>query len=155
MPRAYILIGAPASGKTTWTRANAVAATVVSSDDLIERFAEENDLTYTEAFARVDFKDIEREMWTRFHDAVQNGDDIVIDRTNMTAKSRRRFLDKLPDSYETVGVAFVPDFQTILWRLEKREAETGKHIPLNVVADMLKRYEPPTDAEFDRVEIIR
>ena len=41
MPKLYMLIGVPATGKSTWVEKHKGDALVISSDDLIEAYAAE------------------------------------------------------------------------------------------------------------------
>ena len=51
-PVAYILIGLPGSGKSTWIRNNQTKDdfVVISSDDEIEKYAKSQSKTYSEVF---------------------------------------------------------------------------------------------------------
>ncbi len=160
--KCFVLIGPPASGKSTWRAKNLAAtfitndtpephAVVISGDDLIEAEMAVTGDSYPVVFARHDFKEQKRILRNQFTQAVEEGRDIVIDRTNLTAKGRRSFLASLPRTYERVAVLFdVPE--TVLFeRLERRGIETGKVIPRKVVEDMIASYQPPAPGEFDRI----
>ena len=159
--RCFMLIGPPASGKSTW-RARALAGpftdhnspfdpVIISGDDLIEEECIAKGLTYAEVFPMYDFKEQKRVLRERFTQAISEGRDIVIDRTNLTVKGRRSFLASLPRSYERIAVVFSVPESVLFERLEKRGIETGKIIPAKVVEDMIATYQPPTSAEFDRI----
>ncbi len=54
MPKLYMLIGVPASGKSTWLKKNmSPDSVIVSSDDHVERLAAMQGKTYNEAFKEV------------------------------------------------------------------------------------------------------
>lgn len=152
----YILIGLPGSGKSTWTeqfvRANPDVV-VCSTDNMIEDWAAEKGMTYTEAFPKAPMKYFVKQMNQIFDNAVAEGKVIVVDRTNMSAARRRDFLSKLPETYKKVGVLFEIDSKELRRRLDRRAQETGKVIKDFVLNSMKSHYDVPTLEEFD--EIIR
>lgn len=153
-PTIYILIGPPGSGKSTWRQALMTSPHVVSSDDIVERIASERQSTYSIVFPTLDWKLIDQEINEAFAAAVKSGLDIVVDRTNMTRKSRLSFLSRVPRSYRRVAVIFSFERDILDARLHHRSATTGKTIPESVVNEMISRYQPPLDEGFhDIIEV--
>ena len=156
-PTVYILIGPPASGKSTWRETflskSAYPTTVVSTDDLIEEYARENALNYNDAFFQVNFSDIEKKMFSNLREAISRTDNIIVDRTSMRAKFRRRVLSNIPKTYKKVAVVFDIATPILLSRLHIRAAETGKMIPVKSVMEMIETYQEPTLEEFDSIII--
>lgn len=153
-PTCYILIGPPASGKSTYREELLTQnpdLVIISSDDLIEDFARENQMTYSEAFHQVDMKAVDRMVRERFLRAISEGRDVLVDRTNMTVKSRNRFLSQLPKHYTRVGVVFEVPRDVLDARIAARAAATGKNIPASVVDHMISTYQEPTASEFSTV----
>lgn len=157
-PEIIVLVGPPATGKSTWCADVSMNGTdgyvVLSFDSEIERLAEENGTTYYEGF-----KDYIGQATAivkqKFRDAVNNNESIIWDQTNLTLKKRRGILNQVPDHYYKMAVAFEVTEQELNERLERRERETGKHIPREVVKDMASKYVPPTEQEgFDEVIIL-
>lgn len=153
MPKLYMLIGVPGSGKSTWVAGQPWSkdCSVVSSDRYIDEEAERLGKTYNEIFK--DYVGIA----TRLMDnhvlvAQANGKDIIWDQTNTSAKSRKAKLDKLP-YYEKIAVFFMtPESSVLTQRLAGRP---GKHIPEDVMASMIKNLEFPTLAEgFSEILVI-
>ncbi len=157
-PTIYVLIGPPASGKSTWRAAHMAASTrptfIFSSDDEIFKIAGEQGSSYDEVMKTVPFKEIEKRLKDSFRLAVQRGDDIIIDRTNMSAKARNKFLANVGKNYQRVGVLFRIDRETLNRRMAARKEATGMSVPPEVVDEMLARYEEPTTTEFHRIEVI-
>lgn len=147
----YILVGPPASGKTTWIQKEFQGEVfTVSTDDIIQEIADEEDTTYDEIFSKY-IKAAERLMWEDFdHLVAGNYSPIIVDRTNMSVKSRQRFFDRLRNfhkghGYKIHAVVFSkPDDDEYERRLNSRP---GKTIPEAVVSGMLASYQPPTEAE--------
>lgn len=155
-PTLYVLIGPPGVGKSTWTRQHLRTTNrptrVVSSDNIIEESAFLHGETYSEAWNRVDQKWIRRQTNADFDRAVEEGSDIVLDRTNMSRKSRRAFLSRVPKTYERRAVVFKLPRLILNERLENRARETGKVIPAEAVDGMLVSYEEPDLEEFDVID---
>lgn len=154
-PRLIILVGPPASGKSTWTEQylkNTTRPTVVvSSDNLIDEFAFERGLTYDEAFSLVDHKELSRLCMNTLRDACKDKKDIIVDRTNMRIKSRRKFKSSVTKDYAVFGVLFVTELDEVSHRLKERSDRIGKSIPWGVILNMLETYQSPEEGEFDLV----
>lgn len=146
-----MFVGLPASGKST------VSASIIadndmyhrySTDDLVEQFAEENDMTYSEAFP--DYiktaTDIAND---ELAEALELGVDVIWDQTNMTIKKRRQILQKFDDTYRKECICILPPFtedDVAEWktRLGNRP---GKVIPEFVLTNMAKSFQLPTSNE--------
>lgn len=154
-PTLYILVGPPGVGKSTWTRQHlrtTVQSTrVVSSDNIVEETALLHGVTYSEAWNFVDQKWIRRQTNADFDRAIEEGSDIIVDRTNMTLRGRRMFLSRTPKTYEKRAVIFQLSRLILNERLENRARETGKIIPMAAVDRMLASYEAPDFVEFDAI----
>lgn len=158
MATIHILVGLPASGKSTW-RAQHIKtnpdAVTVSTDDMIEEYAAEKGLTYTEAFSKVDFKSLNTRFKYAIKEAVSAGKDLIVDRTNMTVKGRRELM-RLAEGYEAHAVVFVVPDDVLKARLKARAESTGKYISPMVINSMAKSYVAPSrDEGFASVSYIR
>lgn len=161
MSKIFILIGLPGSGKSTWINNNLDVigdAVICSTDDMIDEWAAnhpDGPLTYSEAFDKAPRNDFEKRFFEDIAWAAKNGLPIVIDRTNMTAKGRRRILSMVPESYEKIGVVFDVDENVLETRLSNRAASIGKHIPNMVISRMRSSYEAPYGGEFDNIITVK
>lgn len=158
-PHLIMMIGIPGSGKSTYIKKILSQNpekdyVVLSTDDLIELWGQERGLNYTQAFAKLNFKQIQKQFDKKFEDALKDKKNIIIDQTNLTAKSRAKKLSLIPDDYITTGIVFKVDPEEVQKRLVKREQETGKSIPSHVVQNMVKSFEMPNYSEFDEIKII-
>ena len=159
MKNIYILVGPPAAGKSTWVEKEFQGEChVVSTDDIIQEIADNDGKTYNETFAKY-IKAAEVIMWQEF-DRMVNGDynPIVVDRTNMSVKSRRRFFERLRNfhkghGYQLHAVVFPkPEDEEYERRLNSRP---GKTIPEPVINGMLASFEMPTESEgFTSIRVI-
>ena len=152
MPVAYILVGLPGVGKSTWIDNQTFdwdRTVVASTDNYVEKIAQSVGKTYSEVFERV-MSNAVHEMASDVKRAVEHGYDIVWDQTSLTVDTRSRKLRMLPDSYKCIAVVFAPPgAEEHLRRLSNRP---GKHIPQAVIDRMRGQFVMPTLAEgFDRV----
>lgn len=157
MPRFIMLCGPSASGKSTF-RSNLLSqspnAVVISSDDILEGWAEADGITYQEAFLahRSKTDDLMKDIASEAFDADV---DIIWDQTHLTREQRRvRMLD-IPDSYDRVAVAFEAPADLLYERARKREALTGKHVPEHIMQGQIDSYElPDFDEGFDSIVVV-
>lgn len=153
-PLAFMAVGLPGSGKSTFLKklSEELSLVIASTDDLIEREAVKRGMTYSEAFNKVNFKQLQAEFKKEIEAAVKAGKNIAIDQTNVGAKSRRSKMELIPDSYTCVCLVFdVPD-AVLRDRLAKRAVETGKVIPEFVVKQMTSSWQTPSTSDgFDMI----
>jgi predicted kinase len=145
MPRVYVLVGVPGSGKSTWIAQQEWArdCVIVSTDHWIEVFARELGRTYSEVFDLF-MPAAVRAMSAQVSLAQQQGRDIVWDQTSVSVASRSKKFASLPD-YEHVAVVFAtPEPDELARRLAQRP---GKIIPDSVVQHMINTFELPTESE--------
>ena len=151
MPTLFMLIGVPASGKSTWAKNNRGNALVASSDDFIEKQAEKMGTTYSVVFDDY-IKAANTHALATAKKAFSDNIDLIWDQTNLTKNGRRNKLKMVPNSYKKVAVFFPTPHEDVL---KKRLAgRPGKHIPDYVISSMIKTVEKPTREEgFDEVII--
>lgn len=149
MPKLFMLIGIPGSGKSTWIKNQKHNAVIVSTDDIIEREAARQNKTYSDVFDQT-IKKATQEMQQDLRQAIAQQQDIIWDQTNLTAKSRASKLRQIPNTYEKIAVFFpTPDREELTKRLDSR---AGKTIPTYVIKSMADNLETPSPAEgFDQV----
>ena len=150
MPKVYVLVGVPGSGKSTWIKSQdwALGLTVVSTDNFVEAYAKEQGKTYSEVF--VDYMPTAVDLMVKavVH-AREHGHDIIWDQTSTTVKSRTRKFNMLPD-YEHIAVVFkTPEADELARRLASRP---GKNIPEHVMRGMIEGWdEPELDEGFKEI----
>ena len=145
MPKVYMLIGVPGSGKSTWISNQdwAKDIPIVSTDRFIDDHAAKEGKTYNEVFN--DYVKIATKLMDNQVEICKaNNSDIIWDQTNTSVKSRKAKLAKL-EGYEKIAVFFAtPERSELDVRLSGRP---GKHIPKNVVDSMISNLEEPTEEE--------
>ena len=153
MPKAYILVGVPGSGKSTWVSEQPWArdCAYVSTDQYVEEYARALGKTYSEVFDDAMPRAVEY-MARDVQLAVTAGQDVIWDQTSTTIKTRRRKFNMLR-GYEVVAVVFpTPDPDELARRLASRP---GKNIPYSVMRRMINWFEMPTlDEGFSEIIVL-
>jgi len=145
MPKLYVLVGVPASGKSTWISKQdwTKDCAYISTDHHVENQAKLEGKTYSEVFN--DFMPFAVKMMA--DDVVKartEGKDIIWDQTSTTVASRKKKFNMLPN-YHAIAVVFrTPPESELMKRLDNRP---GKTIPWSVVSDMIKSFEMPSEDE--------
>lgn len=157
-PVLVVNIGLPCSGKSTYTQKHYKNFTIISRDDIIEKFAAQEGMTYSEYFKFLDaegHKKIDAIFDEKFLKALQSNKNIVIDKTNLSKKSRNILLSrsKLIKNYYKIANVFLVPMNTLLKRNEERK-KTGKDISLEVFEKMQKSFIMPDLREFDEINTI-
>jgi predicted kinase len=152
MPHCTILVGLPASGKSTYVLSENISycwdAEVISTDKIIDNITYMYNMTYNEGFTNL-IKFAEQAMLRHLELSIERGYDVVVDRTNLTLQSRKRFIDIVKAAGYTVEAIVFPKPDDVEWnrRLNSRE---GKNIPLEALDRMKALYVEPSFAEgFD------
>ena len=143
--KAYILVGVPGSGKSTWVSNQpwAEKCAYISTDSHVESYARSMGKTYSEVFQEymptaVSF------MAAEVIAARGRGQDVVWDQTSTSIASRKKKFNMLPDYYHIAVVFRTPNIVELSRRLKSRP---GKEIPMSVVNAMINTLEAPTEEE--------
>jgi predicted kinase len=155
MPIAYILVGVPASGKSSWIATLPVdwnKTVIASTDNYIERTAKSQGKTYNDVF-HAHMPHAIKHMANSVVNAVKNKNDIIWDQTSTTVGARAKKLRMLSSDYKKIAVVFLtPNEKEHQRRLASRP---GKHIPAEVLVKMQADFVMPTTAEgFDEIRVI-
>ena len=140
MPTMYMLIGVPASGKSTWREKYKGDALVISSDDLIEEWAVAQGITYNDAF-KDNIKLATKIVNDLAKEAFANGQDVIWDQTNITKKSRASKLAMVPEHYRKTAVFFATPLEEEWQR--RLNSRPGKSIPAHILDSMVEMLEMP------------
>lgn len=145
-----LLIGPPGSGKSSIAE-NLLKTgydTVISRDDIVMSLAHQGS-TYTEAFKSVDHKEVDRLLMIQYSKALKDNLKIVVDMTNMTKKSRRKFIIPAKQKGLTVGaiIKLTPSNKAI----KNRAFNMDKHVPQSVIKSMMNKFTIPLGDEVDAI----
>jgi predicted kinase len=154
MSELVMLCGIPTSGKSTYVNKLKKLdywkdAAVLSTDSYIEKQAQRCGLTYNQIFDDV-IDDATRELELELNMAKDKGKNIIWDQTNLSVKTRKKKLSKLPSFYYRGVIYFTVSLEDALERNKHRE---GKFIPESILKRMWHQFEIPTrNEDFDYVE---
>ena len=147
-----MMCGIPCAGKSSYIRRGIDNTDVfdeyviISTDDYIEKIARENNSTYNEVFDDV-ISEATATMYEELELAIQRGKSIIWDQTNVSRKSRRQKLKKIPDTYTKTAVVLPITLEEAIIRNSQR---ANKFIPRSVITRMYHQFEMPTEDEgFD------
>jgi len=144
-PSLMVLIGPPGCGKSSFS-SNYPDYVVISSDNIIEQLPGKN---YNAKWKSANMKEVEAQMMKEFRQAVREKKNIIIDRTNMSKKSRRRFLCNAK-GYFKKAVVFYTSHSVINSRNILR-SQKGKTVQSYIVDRFEKAFTYPLLDEFDEV----
>ncbi len=143
---AYILVGVPGSGKSTWVVDNkswTQDCAIISTDYHVEEYARSVGKTYSEVFEEY-MPTAVRLMADNVVTARNYDFNIIWDQTSTTVASRVKKFRMLPD-YRHIAVVFkTPEEDELKKRLASRP---GKEIPWSVVSSMMNNFVEPTVEE--------
>lgn len=146
MSKLILLVGLPASGKTTYAEKLKNENTIVLSSDAIrkELFCDEQNQSNNALVFDTLYK--------RAREFLANGKNVVIDSTNINRFERRRVLDNFEDfSVEKIAIEIVAKKSLCVERDLKRNRTVGE----DIIESFYLTYEKPTLSEgFDKIEII-
>ena len=148
MPKLYMLVGVPGSGKSTWAKQQkqqdwARNCAIVSTDNFIESYSLHQGKTYDESFEEYMHIAV-RLMTNHVLTAQANHKDIIWDQTSTTRESRAKKFRMLPEYYAIAVVFATPEPEELARRLASRP---GKTIPPEVITRMIEDWEEPDLSE--------
>lgn len=148
-PILEVLVGLPGSGKSTY--ANNQYARIISRDSyIINHNVNQSYNENWKELTEVQHRNIDASVEREFRTAVKNGENIIIDMTNMSPKSRRKWLKAAPQ-HRTQCTVFYTSLEVCG---ERRNSCSGKYISPEVFKSMASRFTVPTADECDNVQYI-
>lgn len=143
------MCGPPGSGKSTLCKTKFPTVPVVSTDNLILAYAESIGSSYSEVFKEY-FPEAERVFKAQLVLLQEQGKPFIIDRTNMTVKSRMKTIRLIYPEYFITAISFPIIAPDIL--VERVSNRTNQPLSANLVRSMADMYVRPTyDEPFDLI----
>ena len=152
-----ILIEPPRVGKSTYISTllelqSDKVGTIISRDVLVEKFGKGN--SYSEKWKSLtnkDQKDIDKELQMQFQNAVKQGKSIIVDMTNISKKSRRKWINPCKQKdYYVKCIVFIEPKEVLMSRMTPE-----KNIPEKVIDLMMRSFVFPDYSEADEITIFK
>lgn len=150
-----VLSGIPGTGKST-LRKNLETVVpnlfVYSTDDLIDDYARKNNKTYSEVWEEY-VSEATSIANNDIQDAIRNGKNIIIDKTNLTPKSRKKFISQLsPKDWNFQCIQIIKpqsseDLDILKERLRIRGEKEGKIINEELLKVFIRDFTLVTEEE--------
>jgi len=158
LPELVVLIGPQNVGKSTLCKKEYNNSTIISRDDVLVKLAKEHSVnpiyvqSYTDCWNYCDENNLQKEvdklLLQKFNGAVKNKENIVIDMTCMSKKSRRRWLHV--KNYNKTGVLVLAEYHEIYKRNANR---FGKTLAPFIIKSTMKRLVWPDYNEFSKIKV--
>jgi predicted kinase len=147
MQTVYIMTGIAGSGKSTWILENKSPSSIVISKDNIRQELWDKEDEYFD-----NEKEVKTLFYSQLENALQNYNTVYIDGVNLTVKSRRRILSRIPQNVKKISVFVDVDLETALKQNSNR---TGRaRVPQEAIEFHYRILQVPTlDEGFE--ELIR
>ncbi len=147
MTELIVLVGLPASGKSTWAKENADKnnATIVSSDEYRKN-------EYGDESKQGDNHKLFEKIHVDILELLSQGKSVIFDGTNISFKHRKQFLDKVSklENVNKTCILFATSFDRCLDRNSKRE----RIVPESVIKRMRENFNTPMFSEgWDNIDI--
>lgn len=143
-----LMVGLPGSGKSTYAKENFPEHIILSSDANVQKIADDLGKTYDEVWDKhIGMAD--KKFFDDLNSYIQAGANIVVDRTNLSKRSRTRVLaplitNKRAADYNVKVVLMNPELTTIKARLGDRKDKT---ISPGVLTSMRSLFEVPEEGK--------
>jgi len=145
LPVITVLIGLPRSGKSTFA-SQFKNSTIISRDDIVMSYPGRNYTEKWNSLSKEDQKNIDKTLYSNFQNAVKNKENIIIDMTNMSKKTRKKWLVK---NYIKNALVFAVSIDECYARNTK-----DKFINKKIMKNMAKQFYYPDHEEFNNIRII-
>ena len=141
-PHLHIFCGLPGSGKSTLSKEPQYSDFIrLSSDDYIENVAKTLGKTYNEVFPFT-IRDADRDFRQKLDYCANSSENIIIDRTNLTIKVRKKLLTKFKNHQKTIIFFDIP-----LCIIKERNNRPGKIFSDELLDEMFNKLQKPTEFE--------
>lgn len=150
------MCGLPGTGKSTATMKyrDDPEWFVYSTDDYVDKIAEEKNQTYNSIFGDEIMNQATSAMNSLLINALKEEKNILWDQTNLSIKKRKSVLDKVGDSYYKECWYFPLFSENYKQWKQRLDSRLDKTIPSKVLESMIRKFQEPTINEgFCKVKI--
>jgi len=142
IPTLIMTVGAPASGKSTYSKKYAIDNNFVylSTDEARAKFGYgESD----QSVSKIAFDYVKK----RVMEELEKGNNVLIDATSMYRKARKFFLRDINKNINKICFLFEVDREELI----KRDSNRPRTVGVGVIDMMLNKYQPPTLEEYNKI----
>lgn len=145
-PTVYVLVGCPASGKSSYSTKFFSNVVIISFDKIREELYGKEDIQGCSS-------DVFKLYYQKAKDALKMKKSVVLDATNLTKKNRKNIFKELEDiNCQFVAIVFQAPLDVCLYRNSQR----NKVVPKEVLTRMYYQYvEPSLDEGFSEVRFVK
>lgn len=147
MPTLTLMVGLPASGKSTYSKQLVDENTILLSSDTIrkELLGKETDQTQNELVFTT--------LYSRAREALLSDKNVIIDATNVSVRDRKRVLENFGDLSISRHAIVI---QTPISECIKRDKQRARSVGAYVVRKYARFYQTPTkDEGFNKITFIQ
>ncbi len=123
-PIAYVLVGLPGSGKSSWAAGHPQKLPIAATDTVIEKYAKDKNITYEQAF-KDNYDAAVEDMKKQVAALTENPQSFIWDQVNLKREERVQIHDRLEPTHRIVYVCFLVPLSECLRRHQTREREGG------------------------------
>lgn len=154
MKEFIMLIGLPYTGKTTYKEKFYTNDSYfwLSTDEIVKDITDKYNMTYEKNWKKlIDFANSVMAKDLQF--AIDQNFNIVWDQTNLTVKTRKQKLAKIPEDYKKIAIVFPTISNEVIE--ERRMIRKNQIVSNEVIDNMRKIFVMPTVIEgFDCIEVV-
>lgn len=136
MQTVYVMVGIPGAGKTTFTEKYLTHAVYLGTDSIRKEF-------YGRELTLRGRKQVHRTLYERLKEALAEGEDVVVDCTNITRRRRKKLLEQLQPGVQAIAVYLDTPLAVALHNNRRRK----RHVPMIGILTMYKALSKPSKAE--------
>lgn len=153
-PIAFVTVGLPGSGKSTWASNHPDKLPIASTDEFIEAFAAQKNISYGEAF-KAHHRAAAQNMKSRVAGLCASGQNFIWDQVNELPAERVQIHATLSKTHNVVYVCFFTPLDVCLARHDARERDGGKVIDARRIHFLARRMRWPLPGREPFFKIVK
>jgi predicted kinase len=124
-PPAFVMVGLPGSGKSTWAKGHPAQFPIASTDKYIEAFAAEKKTSYAKAFKK-HYKTAIKQMKAEVDGYIKARQPFIWDQTNLDQSERDAIYKLLSPTHEIHFVCMIIPLEVCIFQHNLRKTRGGR-----------------------------